>query len=318
MLVGEKSFDPDEFWNQVLSVPVYYGGALIFPVLAGLASLVRGGRGAELAVVGLLAGGAVVQWVLPEGEPARRHPLGADQAIAGAFFFAGAFFVWGRALRPARALASAEDRFLAIWLAGFLVFSALVNWHVNAADALLAAPPALLLLFRDADSRPGRRAVWLWVALTLPLSMGLAWADALQGDVYRTVARRIAVEIGERPGARWLVGHWGFQYYLEREGFAAVVPPQYERSYGRSELAVDDWVASARNVSQLDVTQNLARYGMRRVWHWSEASPIPLRATNPDAGAGFYSHHAGYLPFGWSGGPLEQIGLGRVTSAKAR
>jgi 4-amino-4-deoxy-L-arabinose transferase-like glycosyltransferase len=318
MLVGGKSFDPDEFWNQALSVPIYYGGALIFPVLAGVTAVVRGVRGAELAVAGLLAGGAVVHWVLPGGEPPRRIPLGADQAVVGAFCFAGACFVWGRALRPARVLASVEDRFLALWLAGFGVFSVFVNWHINAADALMAAPPALLLLFRDAAARPGRRAVWLWVAVTLPFSMGLAWADALQGDVYRTVARRIAAEIGDRSGARWCVGHWGFQYYLEREGFAAVVPPQYERSYGRSELSVDDWVASARNVSQLDVSQNLARYEMRRVWQWSEPAPIPLRTTNPDAGAGFYSHHAGYLPFGWSGGPLEQIGLGRVTSARGR
>ena len=69
----------------------------------------------------------------------------------------------------------------------------------------------------------------------------------LQRNVYREVARRIDAEIGERPGRRWFVGHWGFQFYFERIGFRAGVPPQYERAYGRSELARDDWIATARN-----------------------------------------------------------------------
>lgn len=314
-LVGTRSFEPARFWNQAASLPIYYGGALVFPVFAWLASLRRGARGAELAVLGLMAGAAVSTWVLPDGEPARRVPLGAAQATAAAFFFGGAVLVWGLALRPSRWRTDPVDRFLALWLVGFASFSILVNWHINAADALLAAPPALLLHFRDAATRPSRRAVGVWVAASFALAAGLAWSDARQGDVYRDVARRIAQEIGARDGARWFVGHWGFQYYVEREGFHAVVPPQYERSYGRSELAKGDWVATARNVSQLDISRNLSRYELRGVWHWSERTAFPLRATNPDAAAGFYSHQSGYTPFWWSREPIEQIGLGRVISA---
>ena len=90
------------------------------------------------------------------------------------------------------------------------------------------------------------------------------------------------------------------------------MPAQYERAYGRSELARGDWIASARNVSQLDVSRNLRRYRVGQVWSWSEPAPVPLRATHPDAGAGFYSHHVGYVPFAWSDAPVEEIGLGRV------
>jgi hypothetical protein len=192
-------------------------------------------------------------------------------------------------LRPSRALASALDRWLGLWIGGVVFFSMFLNWHVNAADALLAAPPLILMLFRAPELRPTRRLVALWVGLSLPLSVLLAWSDSHQAGFYRTAARNIAAEIGDQPGDRWFVGHWGLQYYLEREGFQAVVPPQYERWYGASVL---------------------------EVWKWEQKSWLPLRTTNADAGAGFYSHHAGYVPFGWKDVPVESVGLGRVTGVK--
>ena len=307
VVVG-RSLEPREFWNQVASVPVYYGAALLFPVWRAVSALVRGERGAARVLLALLAGTAVVAWVLPVGQPPRRAPFGVDDAVLGAFSFAGAAWLWSRLFEPSRWVASAQDRFLLIWLAGLLVFSCLVNWHVNAADALLAAPPALLLLFRDPSLRPSRRAVSIWLALSLPMSWLLMGADAQQADVYRAAARRIAGEIGAQPGARWFVGHWGLQHYLEREGFQSVVPPMY----GRSDLAKDDWVATARNISQLDVSQNMRRHTLREVWAWDFESWLPLRTTNADAGAGFYSHHAGYLPFAFSTQPLDRVQLGRV------
>lgn len=307
VVVG-RSFEPREFWNQLASVPVYYGAALLFPVWRAAGALVRGERGAARVLLGLLIGTGAVAWVLPAGEPSRRAPFGIDDAVLGAFAFAGTFWLWSRFFEPSRWAASAQERFLLIWLAGLLLFSCLVNWHVNAADALLAAPPALLLLFRDAELRPSRRAVGLWLALSVPFGWLLMAADAQQADVYRDAARRISAEIGAQPGARWFVGHWGLQHYLEREGFQSVVPPMY----GRSDLAKDDWVATARNVSQLDVSQNMRRHTLREVWSWNFESRLPLRTTNADAGAGFYSHHAGYLPFAFSRLPLDRVQLGRV------
>jgi hypothetical protein len=315
-LVQEKSFDPDEFWNQALSAPIYCGAALVFPIFLWLRTLLRGRKGTEIAVIGMLLGAAVVRYVLPEGDPPRRYPIEADEATLGAAGFASALFLWWMCLRPSRVLASALDRWLGLWIGGVVFFSMFLNWHVNAADALLAAPPLILMLFRDPELRPTRRLVALWVGLSLPLSVLLAWSDSHQAGFYRTAARNIAAEIGDQPGDRWFVGHWGLQYYLEREGFRAVVPPQYERWYGASVLEKDDWVSSSRNVSQLDVTRNMSQYRIRSVWNWEQNSWLPLRTTNADAGAGFYSHHAGYVPFGWKDVPVESVGLGRVTGIK--
>jgi hypothetical protein len=194
------------------------------------------------------------------------------------------------------------------------VFTVFLNWHVNAADALLAAPPILLLLFRDAELRPSHRLLAGWLALLMPLSMLLAWADMKQANVYRSAAPKIAAEIGNRGGARYFVGHWGLQHYLEREGFQAVVPPQY----GRSDLEVGDWAASARNVSQLDVTRNMNEFDIRPVWIWKFETWLPLRTTNADASGGFYSNHSGYVPFAWTDLPIDSVGLGRVVSVRTR
>ena len=45
---------------------------------------------------------------------------------------------------------------------------------------------------------------------------------------------------------------------------------------------------------------------------------LPLRTTNPDAGAGFYSHHYGYVPFAWSREPFDHAGLGQVVQIRRR
>ena len=307
-VVADKNLEPAEFWNQLVSTPIYYGCALLFPILLWAVTLARGRQAAGLAVGGLLLGTLCVWGVLPDGEPSRRYPIDVEESVFAALGFAGAFLLWVRALEPGRWRRLGVEAFLAIWLVGLLIFTAFLNWHVNAADALLAAPPLLLLLFRDEVLRPGPRLVAVCVAVMLPLSLLLAAADAVQSNAYRSAAERIDAEIGVQPGARWSVGQWGLQHYLGRVGFEPVVPPMY----GRSELAVDDWVATARNISQMDIDVNLSRYRMRRAWVWQETSWLPLRTTNPDAGAGFYSHHYGYLPFAWSREPFEEVQLGRV------
>jgi hypothetical protein len=310
-VVLDRGREPSELWNQVVSAPVYWGAALLFPIALWAARLARG-RGAGLAVAAVLAGTGAVYAVLPGGEPPRRNPLEVEEAVLAALGFAGAVTLLVDCLRPPRSWALAGDRFLTLWLAGFLAWSLFLNWHVNAGDALLAAPPLLLILFRQPELRPGRRFVVVCATAQLTLSLTLASADAIQANFYRDAAQRIAGEIGAQPGARWHVGHWGFQHYLAMQGFRPVLPPHY----GRSELALGDWVASARNVSQLDVSRDMSRYGLREVWTWTGESPLPLRTTNADASAGFYSHHSGYVPFAWSTLPVDEVALGRVVSVR--
>jgi 4-amino-4-deoxy-L-arabinose transferase-like glycosyltransferase len=308
VVTNPKKWQADHFWNHTASTLVFYGGALVFPIALWGRVIVRTATGIELAVLGALLGTVVVYFVLPEGEPPRRVELSAAASVLGALGFAAGFMLVARFVRPKIALGAPEDRLLWLWLGGVLFFSMLMNWHVNAADALLAAPPILLLLFRDVELRPGRGFTLACAALMLPLSMGLAWADAIQSGTYRAAASAIGKEIGTQSGARYYVGQWGLQHYLSRQEFAPVVPPMY----GRTDLAAGDWVATARNVAQLDVTQNLGKYRIAPVWQRSFETWLPLRTTNADAGAGFYSHHVGHVPWMWSTEPVEHIQLGRV------
>ncbi len=311
-VIVHRSFAPAMLIGQLTAIPIFYGAALVFPVTIWGRSLARGREGTVLGVATLVLGAAVAVWVLPWGLPPRRYPPGPDEMALAAVGFAGGLFLWVLLLDPRRWWPEPIDRFLLLWLAGWVVFSALVNWHVNAADALLAAPPALLLLFRHPGLRPSARCARAGAAATLVLSLLLAWADAEQADFHREVAAKIEAEIGSGPGGRWLVGSWGFQHYLGRRGFSPVLPLKR----GGPELVVGDWLAAPRNVAQQDVEPFKDRYGVKRVARWENASWLPLRTTNPDAGAGFYSHRYGYAPFAWSSLPVEVVELMRVVSVE--
>ncbi|MGI9589850.1 MAG: hypothetical protein ACR2P8_00675, partial [Myxococcota bacterium] len=309
-VVLRRSFAPPVLIGQLTAIPIYYGAALIFPILIWGRSLAARGRSAALGAATLVAGAAVALLVLPWGQPARRHPPGLEELAIAALGFAGGAFLWLTLLDPRRSWQEPVDRFLALWLGGWLVFSAFVNWHVNAADALLAAPPALLLLFRHPGLRPAPRFARAAAGTTLGLSLLLAWADTEQADFHREVAAAIDAEIGAQTGRRWQVGTWGFQHYLAPRGFSPVLP----LALGGPELAPGDWLAAPRNVAQQDVTPFQHRYRLRRVARWENASWLPLRTTNIDAVAGFYSHRLGYAPFAWSTLPIEAVDLMRVVS----
>jgi 4-amino-4-deoxy-L-arabinose transferase-like glycosyltransferase len=312
-IVGQRGTKAAELASHAASLPIWYGGALLFPLLVW-ALCVRRGRRLELAVLCGFLGVAAALYVLPHGEPLRRVPLGLGNGVLAALFFAAGLFGVGLALaRGASPRGAPLDRFLALWAGGFAFFSLFVNWHVNAADALLIAPPLLLLLLRDSELAPSPRVQWIGAALALALSVGLAAADVAQRNAYRDAAREIAAAIGDAPGARWQVGQWGFQHYMERAGFRPVLPATALTP--GSPLAPGDWVASARNVSQLDLAGYMARFRIEPVRSFGSECALPLRTTNPDAGAGFYTHHGGYVPFAFSRAPLDDVGLGRVVAA---
>ncbi len=46
------------------------------------------------------------------------------------------------------------------------------------------------------------------------------------------------------------------------------------------------------------------------------SQPLPPRPA--PAGAGFYSHHYGYVPFAWSREPFDRVGLGQVIQIRRR
>ena len=96
----------------------------------------------------------------------------------------------------------------------------------------------------------------------------------------------------------------------------ALLLPALDRlviALGGSTLAPGDWLAAPRNVAQQDTSAYERRTELSEAGRFERAGAWPLRTTNMDAGAGFYSHRFGYTPFWWSREPFDRVQLGRVT-----
>lgn len=155
----------------------------------------------------------------------------------------------------------ADSVLLAAWTGGTMLFAGFINWSVNGRTLLPLVPAAALLMCRRMDwgcqshavrltrggslPQPMKRA---WIALfrappsdwqCLPLVLvafltyliaqadyRLAWSHRLAADEFATILQRIPgleIEPGKVvPRKLWFAGHWGFQYYMERNGCQAV------------------------------------------------------------------------------------------------
>ena len=109
-----------------------------------------------------------------------------------------------------------------------------------------------------------------------------------------------------------------FERMMMERGDRVVVHEPFSRVVDFGTVEVGDRVASARNVSQLDVSRNMNEFDIRPVWVWNFDTWLPLRTTNADASGGFYSHHSGYVPFAWTDRPIDRVGLGRVVAVLTR
>jgi hypothetical protein len=231
--------------------------------------------------------------LLMGGVPAAARVEWLALSFGGGLLFSAA--AAGAAARP-----DAESLFLSLWFGGVLLFAGLLNWTVNERALLPAFFPAAVLVTRWLESSAdGERRLsrWPWaVAPAFALSLLLAAADAGHAGAARDFAAgpaRALIRGGRR--ARF-IGHWGFQYYMEREGAEPF-------DYRRPELGPDERLCvSLNNSSTLPVPEPLRS---RLVVEAREAAPDPLgvRLTDVEDGtAGFYSSDFGPVPFSFARG----------------
>ena len=194
----------------------------------------------------------------------------------------------------------AQSALLGLWLFGTIVFTAFFNWTVAARVLLPAVFPAALLVVRAADDRTFPRAgpaALGWVALPVAgLSLVLALADMHHANASRTYARTTArafAPAAADPGARDRVaflGHWGFQHYMEREGFPALDT--------RSRPRPSDLILVSYNNSNTRVIRRIPCVALRddRV-----PQAFGLHVMNGASHAGYYSAIGGPVPFAPAG-----------------
>ncbi len=130
--------------------------------------------------------------------------------------------VWPRLQRPGTER-GADSAFLVAWLCAPFVFTILFTHFQAVRHVLPALPPLVLLAFRylgEQVSRPAWRALTAAVLTAqMALAFLLAAADYEWADAHRAFAASAAEKLGQEPGRIWYAGHWGWQFYAEREGF---------------------------------------------------------------------------------------------------
>lgn len=85
---------------------------------------------------------------------------------------------------------------------------------------------------------PGRRRlIWGLAVFNTALGMGFYALDTREAAVFESGARQAVAEIHRHDfGARvWYLGHWGFQFYAERQGMKPLVPEH-------TQLRAGDWI----------------------------------------------------------------------------
>jgi len=199
---------------------------------------------------------------------------------------------------------NSDSMFLALWVAGTVIFAFYVNWTVNARSILPMIPAVGILLARRLEQK--RFALLNWkqaasLALPLPLAATMsAWivsGDTALADSARTAVELIHGKTQETTGTLSFQGHWGFQYYMESLGATVsdVYRPGDVAAIPENNTNVSGIPKSAPVSAELfDLTAG----------KW-------VTTMQPQAGAGFYSSLWGPLPFTFGPIPPERYEIAR-------
>lgn len=322
---GESHFIAQLGFQEYLGIPdlhqgvgrlsahlCYIGGATVFPVFFFLPSF-RDKFTARfvLPLTALLSAVLWLVFVQPKAKyTAVNAALGGLFLWAAVFFFAAALVpVLGkmRAKAPPR-----DDVFLLLWALGIIVMQN-SGVHAAAKYMLPAAVPVAFVLFRSMSvlSWPEnlrRAAIALLVTSTAAAGLLVSLVDYESAGALREAAYYCRASANDQAAGRYFCGHWGFQFYLEREGFKP-----YEE--GSIDLKKGDYLA----VVSLAWPQSVPEALMSRlkvVGRRAFTPLLPLRTMHNRQGeqADFYScfNHPllyGVLPYSYAKAPLCAVVL---------
>ena len=192
-----------------------------------------------------------------------------------------------------------------LWLGGTFFYFVFIYHLVNIRVILPALPVAALLCARRLNS------VWTEIrqknecfvraavvrsalAVSLALSLCVAWADISLANSARTAAEKIAPE--KRSGRVWFSGHWGFQYYMEARGAKPI-------DVKHQDFKLGDTVVTPLNATNVFLPRP-------RVASTDQSFELPvcrwLTTMRAERGAGFHADLWGPLPFVFGAVPDER------------
>jgi hypothetical protein len=233
---------------------------------------------------------------VPLGGPvavALRHPHWRLISLHLILFIAGGISALALAAADYWRKRDADSLFLASWVVGTFMFTAFVNWTINARSVLPLIPAIGILLARRLENirkaSPRRLGASIVIALCLSgsVSLWIARADTELANMARSNAFAIHEGTHGEGGTLWFIGHWGIQYYMESLGAHPLdwLNPQVKGG--------DFVVVPYNNLFVVDRSDDFL--GLKeevRVQLSSHASTIC-----PELGAGFYDSHWSLLPY---------------------
>jgi hypothetical protein len=288
-----------------LTALTFTGGCLAVAVF--FAPLIWRARALMIfAVVAILIAAAVY---LQNGMLRANSPLAGTARmfaeIQTVFWAVGGASVLALAVADVWKRRDAASCLLMMWAVGTFLFAALFNWTVNGRSILPMAPAVGILIARrlEQNNLAGREIWTRGAAICLVASATLAFfvaqSDFLLATAVRAGARDTFAKYGRDRATFWYEGHWGFQYYLDLSGAAALdLKNPALKSGDTLAMPVHNVFISQPNSETADLREIITVQGPRWLTTWSE-----------DVGAGFYSSVPGPLPFAFGEVPPETVGI---------
>ncbi len=177
---------------------------------------------------------------------------------------------------------------LALWVWGTFVFTALINWTVNARSILPLVPAIAILIARRLEQFPVRlQSKAICLAAGAALSLIVVGADGNFAHAVRELATKVVATYQRPTQTLWFQGHWGFQYYMQEQGGAPL-------DFQNSDLKPGEIVAVPSDNTNLRSFSPATADLLGTV---AVARTGALDTMDSLTGAGFYSSLWGPLPF---------------------
>lgn len=195
---------------------------------------------------------------------------------------------------------NADSWLLVLWVVGTLVFTCFINYTVNARSILPLIPAVSILVVRRLEKKRHVHAKRVWIAGALCFS-GMVSLIVASGDTALASSQRRAAEMslqksGTRTGSLWFEGHWGFQYYMERDG-AKPLNMEDPKAGAGDYVVLPHSNVNLKAVPALDIATKQD----------FELNPEGWASTiDPWHRAGFYSSYWGPLPYYVGRPPAER------------
>ena len=149
----------------------------------------------------------------------------------------------------------------------------------------------VVMRFLENKKEPMRQPSFKQMLISLSCAwlvcMMVAWADYSLAETARTAAKEIGRTYGGSAKPLWFQGHWGFQYYMEKNGGTA-----YDRV--KASVQPGDIMVIPENSTNA-FPEIMAQGTPLKVLQFTPARF--LTTMNFSAAAGYYSSSFGPLPF---------------------